>query len=470
MKLVFHGDPKKAAPYIKVAKKLYYSHGYANRQFDDVLILVRRDREKIYFLVGGKGFLTKPKIGSLDLNSIVWHGETILFPFIVGESLSGSVGHTNVVLKDKESTASFNIAGFSPEAKAYGNWHWGDFSWWGPWSHDFKGGHDFEPFYYQNGQPVYPDLPEGSKILGVSSAGFIYQKGHNTIFRGFNGAQFEVGVPIDYAYLADQTGLTFKAGDGTTLLLSGDLKNFSVETPERDTLIVLKNKDDSFSSNDKGIFHNRFKYTFSLVQKLEENGLSTTREETFDIKIKVPTNSRAVVSGPDTVNVGASYKVDNLYFACDIKWDFSLGEIDEHGTILTIDNCGTGVVSATILGGADDGLVITKEVRSADGYWQLSHTEEIAKTGFVNCWAVGTKIVGDEMYKDYYYEFNCYGMVGNPCDCTDAIEEDCLTNGYINVAALTDYDYIQSNADSGYTGCCSACGYLYRREVYNWVC
>lgn len=337
-------------------------------------------------------------------------------------------------------------------------------------------------------------------------------------------------VDISYdglAWFADNTGYKFVHPQGSQIEISQDSESVSLKAAPA---ITKGTQTEEYNSGSMPSFYKDFSspilYDFSRTDADEDGGFldstllslkmsvsqkistsgsggSDTTTDEFDVEAKVilDTGDYAWISGPDVLYVGAVYYVEGFNGTkCKINWSVPGGYEDPNGNgsfirITDTTSCGMGTITATISGGGNDGVSISREVKYPSGVWVFKETVG-TPTSYCNDYGMpfSTELYDPSgRYKKvvgWYAGYSCDSTPPSGNVSISGVDKDGNEHSFPDSKPATvTFGNTQcyfcgagGRAASGGWGSCGVCGdcvacdvayavrYAHWYSVYEWVC
>lgn len=335
--------------------------------------------------------------------------------------------------------------------------------------------------------------------------------GKQAVSKYVNGEWIKLGdLESSYskqAWFADSTGLVFTHPRGHKVTISGDTITEVVYTPptgsQNETYVTGSMPTFTKEYEGASLFEGNVVGNLTLTQNIStaNTGSSSSTSAEFDVEGVVTTIDTGGIIGPEWIAVGATYELQYGGTRCSIIWSVSGCTYETYANeggikILAITGCGTGSITATIVGGGNDGQSFTKEIKYPSGTWIfISNTWLNGNAPNLGCtaWPPGppvycVMITGGGAQRDYYmYGYPCTPCQNYPNACDGVTpptngRDNCMTappcgedsNYGFNGGCYADPGYtgtVEYNYNYSYTAVISRngiCRYCY--ATYEWRC
>lgn len=525
-KIRVFGEIESAKKYIEWARVKWNSIvGRRYFKFDNCIIEIFNWKERGYiafYVTSASGLVFLPRSGSL-VNSAFYYGskeEVDYTPVINGVSWKPeNDGFTELPFETRDNVfpsvfGTENAGTYNPARNSfkfigslsnYGNFYWISadksqvVSWRGTPTRHFRDSYKsyyetFSQYLFVSGQPI--NLPtysegEGDYVLGASKPnGSLYMIGYHRmnpsqiiLSKKVAGEWVKLLVLDSVGYdglpwLPDESGLRFIHNSGAYLEIENDIPTFTQaqeyigQQEEQDDLSFSK----SFSGKTFFDYGNTTQVSASVVfsQSVSTSyqGDGEQTEQNFQISAEAIHFDGGYVDGDQYIQVGSVYTLQGTPDTyCSIEWSVGGATFDQVGDGIIITSrtgCGTQPVTATLVGGGNDGKSFTKNVLFPSGVWVFDFCEKVGDyTGDCNpawppyspCYCTKTYITNGAQIKEYW-QMQSAGIEGcsgyYPCG-----------NGYVDRFSE---NFDECVSDGGFTGSCCNCVKHNFNIHYKWVC
>lgn len=214
----------------------------------------------------------------------------------------------------------------------------------------------------------------------------------------------------------------------------------------------------------------RIEFTQNITRTI--SGDSASNEQEFDLSSEVVRDSRGGIQGDLYILAGSFYSLSNVVAShCDVNWTApgAFTKSEDGGSIVmdSVTSCGTGQVTATLVGGENDGQMWSMDVLLPTGTWVFDHCEGSPCTSawppYSPCYCIIESMGGTFKTIEYYSNIttiiSCSDYPPNP-------GKSC-PEGWTDARS---YNFTACYGDAGFTGGCCACHKYDFTTFYRWVC